>query len=138
MEVLPLFVYGTLRNSQRNYYLLRGKTLSEVPATINNAMLYALRSYPMLMQGDGTVYGELMTLNPTLYVELMHQLDEFEGNTPQDNYLFRRVKQTVTLQHQEQILAWLYVGNPQYLSTVPHSLIPHGDWSRYIQERANA
>ncbi|MEP7289981.1 MAG: gamma-glutamylcyclotransferase family protein, partial [Chloroflexota bacterium] len=43
---LPVFVYGSLRRDQKNYFLLRGKTVSEQPATLDRMGFYRFGGYP--------------------------------------------------------------------------------------------
>lgn len=139
----PIFVYGTLRRGQPNYLaLLRGWTVSEIPASIDHMDLHALRHFPVMVEGESTVYGEWMILHPVAYTRLMAELDRLEGYNPAaDNMqdgLYRRVKRLVRLQPGGEAWAWVYVGNPLMLAQIAHTSIPHGDWVRYQRERGRA
>ncbi|MCC7448904.1 MAG: gamma-glutamylcyclotransferase [Anaerolineae bacterium] len=130
-DQLPLFTYGTLRRGQENYMLLRGNTLAEIPARIEGVALYSLRAYPMLIDGDGMVHGDLMTLHPRIYSRLMADLDQLEGYYPDRESRFVRMQRVVRTEGGADVLAWVYMGSVRILDTEPHVLIPHGDWCRY-------
>lgn len=138
----PVFVYGTLRQGESNYHLLKERTVLELPATINGMVLYALQDFPMMMEvgsAGGKVAGELMTIDPAIYEAVMVVLDQLEDYDPATNSgMYFRVKRDVQLDSGEWVTAWTYLGNPIYLSTVPHDMIAHGDWCRYRQEKTNA
>jgi len=130
-DQLPLFTYGTLRRGQENYMLLRGNTLAEIPARIAGVALYSLRAYPMLIDGDGTAHGDLMTLHPRIYSRLIADLDQLEGYYPDRESRFVRAQRVVRTEGGADVLAWVYIGNARILDAEPHVLIPHGDWCRY-------
>src|SRR5215213_591860 len=133
LEQLPLFTYGTLRRGQENYALLRGNTLNEIPATLEGVALYSLYAYPMIVEGNSVVHGELLTLHPRLYSRVLGDLDQLEGFQPDaaDGSRFRRIERHVKTDNGVTVLAWVYVGNPSVLLNEPHVQIPHGDWCRY-------
>lgn len=130
-DQLPLFVYGTLRQGQENYWLMRGNTVSEVSATIEQMALYSLRAYPMMVEGEGRVYGELITLHPRVYSRLLTDLDQLEGYSPDRDSRFRRVERCVRTEVGSTLLAWVYLGDQRVLEAEAHVAIPHGDWCRF-------
>ncbi len=134
LDQLPLFVYGTLRHDQENYMLLRGNTIAEIPATIPQMALYSLRAYPIIVEGESVVHGELMTLHPQVYSRLLADLDQLEGYRPGKESRFYRMQRPVRSQSGAAFCAWVYVGDHRILGQEPHVLIPHGDWSRYRHE----
>jgi gamma-glutamylcyclotransferase (GGCT)/AIG2-like uncharacterized protein YtfP len=133
-EQLPLFVYGTLRHGQENYSLLRGNTVAEIPAVIERMALYSLRAYPMILEGESVVHGELMTLHPRIYSRLIADLDQLEGYRPGRESRFERVVRCVKTDSGGEVKAWVYVGSTRVLETEMHVLVPHGDWRRYRHE----
>jgi gamma-glutamylcyclotransferase (GGCT)/AIG2-like uncharacterized protein YtfP len=133
-DQLPLFVYGTLRHGQENYALLRGNTVAETPAVIERMALYSLRAYPMIVEGESIVHGELMTLHPRIYTRLLADLDQLEGYRPGADSRFRREQHCVQTEGGAQLVAWVYVGDPRTLAQEPHILVPHGDWRRHRHE----
>ncbi|MFP4322706.1 MAG: gamma-glutamylcyclotransferase family protein [Anaerolineales bacterium] len=138
-DVLPFFVYGTLRRDQTNYHLLRGRVADEFAAYIEDYQLFSLGEVPMAIHrehclvptGDVlTVQGELIYPEPYRYTFIMELLDRLEGYAPDapDDSPYWRVQQTVQLHRGGQVNAWFYQGNPRYLEPW-HMPIPGGDWA---------
>lgn len=131
---LPLFVYGTLRQGQPNYALLRGHVLADQPAMVRGMSLYSLQSYPVVVRGPHTVRGELLTITPRVYDRLLANLDQLEGCAPDDREsMFKRVAIAVEMHAQQPITAWMYLSQRAYLNS-HQVLIAHGDWVQYRQE----
>ncbi|MFN2202750.1 MAG: gamma-glutamylcyclotransferase [Caldilineaceae bacterium] len=121
----PLFVYGTLLTGERAHALLAHCLARTEPASLPNAVIYSLGSYPMLVDGAGEVAGELCWLLPERYADLLVSLDGYEGP------LYSRELRAVRLPGQEvdspheAIQAWVYVGTRLPLHA---SRIESGDW----------
>ncbi len=131
----PLFVYGTLRRGQPNYTVLRGFTVREEAAQIDSMSLFSLGTYPIMVPGDDTVLGELLTLNPRLYGQLLSTLDELEGvDHAGEDSRFRRVLRAVQTAAGQTVSAWLYLGQ-SVLANGNYQRIVHGDWVRFQEER---
>lgn len=131
-EQHPFFFYGTLRHGQENYTLLRDYTISELPAHTDHMALYALGSFPMMVPGDGTVYGELTSIFPHLYHFMLEKIDLLEGYRPYVNHcLYHRQLIPVQLEATgETIEAWAYVGGDECLA--PSALrVNEGDWVKH-------
>lgn len=75
-----VFVYGTLRPGQGNYQrLLAGRTVRESPATAKGLALYG-RGFPYAVPHSGArTVGDLITIRPSLYREVLADLDQLEG-----------------------------------------------------------
>lgn len=114
----PFFVYGTLLPEQPNFYLWRNAVQAIMPATFEPAILYDLGSFPMLIEGTGEqVYGAVVTVEPDQYVSTMTELDALEHYYPDnpDASIYERVLRTVQLKDGTQQVAWLYVGQQQFV-----------------------
>lgn len=136
--ILPFFVYGTLRHGQRNYHLLLNKTLKELPATLSGVVLYAMPAFPALTEGNSTVIGELIMVEPSHYARTLGDLDRLEGYTPgapEAKCMYTRVMRQVTLADGNCADAWVYLGTPTLFESLPHQMIAHGDWCRYVKDR---
>jgi gamma-glutamylcyclotransferase (GGCT)/AIG2-like uncharacterized protein YtfP len=128
----PFFVYGTLRRGQENYMLMRGRTVFEQPASLPEMDLFSLRTYPVMVAGSGTVHGELMTLHPRFYHEMVVELDQLEGASCNVEDLFERRLVSVCLESGANTQAWAYVGRIESLHERGyHVAVPEGNWVAY-------
>ncbi|MFE1802178.1 gamma-glutamylcyclotransferase family protein [Streptomyces sp. NPDC059517] len=137
MNRLPFFVYGTLLRGEANHdAFLRGRTLSETPATLTGALLYEGPGYPYAVETPeahgGVVHGELVTADPAAYPQLLAALDELEEYAPGDPaHLYERVARDVTrTSDAARVRAWVYVAAPTVAAELRASgqLIKGGDW----------
>jgi gamma-glutamylcyclotransferase (GGCT)/AIG2-like uncharacterized protein YtfP len=132
-EQYPFFFYGTMRHSQENYVVLRGRTVFEQLARAYGMTLFSMRSYPAMVPGDRVVQGELMILHPRFYYDLLLELDRAEGYNPDkhDACLFQRTLITVELESGAEVLAWCYMGNSELVKRLTLEEVPGGDWEQY-------
>jgi gamma-glutamylcyclotransferase (GGCT)/AIG2-like uncharacterized protein YtfP len=147
LDELPLFVYGTLRVGRGNYRrLLAGKTLCVVPATLPDHALYiaAYPYYPYVTAAEngGFVVGDLFTLRPEVYAELLTALDALEGYRPDDPegsaYLRvrRPVRHAVADGEPRTVEAWVYcAGQRLRAAATEERHIPGGDWVAHQRAR---
>jgi gamma-glutamylcyclotransferase (GGCT)/AIG2-like uncharacterized protein YtfP len=135
----PIFVYGSLRHGMENYGMLRGRTLSEVPATLVGAQMYSLGWFPMLVEAadDYTVRGELMILHPQHYSRVLTSLDRLEGYDENDeaHSLYLRVRCPVRSKSGREVMAWVYMGSESRVTSRHGEIVAGGDWIRYTQDR---
>ena len=112
-----LFVYGTLMRGYALHRLLAGGATFLGDAAVRGSLV-DLRGYPGLVDGPGSVRGELYRLHDA---ELLPVLDRAEG------YNFERCRAGVRLADGRRSRAWVY----RYRG-VPHRgvPIPHGDYRR--------
>ncbi|MCT9141474.1 gamma-glutamylcyclotransferase family protein, partial [Streptomyces violarus] len=118
---LPFFVYGTLRPGEVNHDLfLRGRTRSEEPGRLADAVLYAGPGYPYAVEepGGGEVNGELVTALPESYGALLAELDRLEDYVPGDpRSLYVRVERKIVRNADgAAVRAWVYVAGPAVTS----------------------
>jgi gamma-glutamylcyclotransferase (GGCT)/AIG2-like uncharacterized protein YtfP len=132
---LPFFVYGTLRPGEVNHGLfLRGRTLSEEPGRLADAVLYEGPGYPYAVEepGRGTVSGELVTALPEAYAGLLAELDRLEEYVPGDpRSLYERVERKVVREADgTAVRAWVYVAAPAVATRLRARgrAIAGGDW----------
>lgn len=131
--MLPVFVYGTLRNGFGNYqWALAGKTEKEETALLEGS-LYPVRhggGFPCLIEEEeGLVHGELMYIKPELYDDVMQSLDNLEGYNPKhpEHSMYRRVLRIVRV-GSKTVKAYVYVWNRHTPRT---DRIESGDWARF-------
>ncbi|MEW2586413.1 gamma-glutamylcyclotransferase family protein [Streptomyces virginiae] len=131
---LPFFVYGTLRPGEVNHDLfLRGRTASEEPATLPDAVLYDGPGYPYAVHRPGTtVVGELITAAPGGYAALLaalDQLEEYEGPGRPGN-VYDRIARDALRPDGTAVRAWVYLASPLIARDLRErgAEIPGGDW----------
>ncbi|MFD4631980.1 gamma-glutamylcyclotransferase family protein [Streptomyces sp. NPDC058284] len=134
---LPFFVYGTLRPGGPNHAAyLRGRTASEEPAHLPDAVLYDGPGYPYAVEapGEGPVRGELVTALPAAYDRLLAALDILEEYVPGDpRNLYERIARDVTRADGTAVRAWVYVAAPRPAAGLraSGSVIGGGDWTTH-------
>lgn len=121
MEQL-VFVYGTLRQGERNHYLIDSAKLVTRQAWLKGKLIDTGKDYPALLLGSNDrVYGEIYEVNN----ELLKTLDELEGFTGQGkkNH-YERCEQVISSDLGEfKALVYFY---PKEVSDSP--VVPFGDW----------
>jgi gamma-glutamylcyclotransferase (GGCT)/AIG2-like uncharacterized protein YtfP len=129
--MLPVFVYGTLRNGFGNYnWALKGKTEKEETALLEGS-IYPVHSgggFPCLIEEEGLVHGELMYIKPDLYDDVMQSLDNLEGYFPKresTSMYVRRVRDVHV--GTKTIKAYVYV----YNRPLRTKRIESGDWVKF-------
>ena len=138
MRQHSVFVYGTLRPGQGNHRrLLAGRTMRELPATAAGLALYG-RGIPYAVPQPGAqVVGELITITPELYRDVLTDLDHLEGyypRRPKASHYIRKARSVVTTNRTPNggtwlavHTAWIYLAGPDVdPNTMPR--ITDDDW----------
>ncbi|GAB2736873.1 gamma-glutamylcyclotransferase family protein [Kitasatospora kifunensis] len=138
---LPFFVYGTLRTGQRNHsHFLGGRCVRIEPAVLAGATLHEGPGYPYVVTDPDLgkqVHGELITVRPDEFAQVLAALDELEGCRPDGTGLYLRLPLPVTVAadpaaaHSERVTAWVYLaGRDQAARLRAHPApIASGDWT---------
>ncbi len=129
---LPIFVYGTLRSGEYNWQrYLKDRTQREQPAVAPQHVLYA-NEFPYVVDGEGTVLGDLITIAPAQYAEVLHDIDGLEQFDPASGTGWYLRVARVVLVDAAPTLAWIYHAGPSVLAKLnPAERIPGGDWVHY-------
>lgn len=122
--MLPFFVYGTLRRTGSNAHMLQGKVARTATAQADRLTMLHMGTYPMCVEGQDVICGELVWVKPEDYSQILARLDALEGHPD----YYHRVKRRVTvLPGGNLVQAWIYLGtHPQDHHDCPR--IAHGDW----------
>lgn len=128
-----LFVYGTLKRGHANHYLIEPYVNSIQPAWLRGE-LYCVRQFPMLLEGEGVVRGELLAFEPDILERVLPLVDELEGYASDDpeQSLYLRTIVDVTTGPAEAASAYTYVYNRASATAGalgPLSRVPSGDWT---------
>lgn len=118
----PLAVYGTLRNGQSAYFLLNGKTTSEVTVRVNGYGLwlrpgYSWWSFMIPSTSTDSVVTERMTLRSSLYSSTLREVDEWERYDPNKPLASQNYNRKLVTDRQGR-RAWAYVAGSQMGSYV--------------------
>ena len=127
-----IVLYGSLmRGLGAMDELGASERLRFVGPSIVTGELFDLDRYPGLRHGDGRVIAELYAL---LDVEVVRDLDEFEGYSASRPRESLYIREKVALIEPKGAEAWVYVYNE-----VPDAStrIIGGDWRAHLIERAN-
>jgi gamma-glutamylcyclotransferase (GGCT)/AIG2-like uncharacterized protein YtfP len=118
-----VFVYGTLmRGCSRRHYLSAGRFDGDAST---DGRLISLGDYPALINGAGTVRGELYTFTDLpAALDVLDEVEEFDPTNPEGSE-FVRDAQRVRRDDGTELLAWLYIYN-RPRGTAP--IITSGDW----------
>ncbi|MFM7088047.1 MAG: gamma-glutamylcyclotransferase [Candidatus Paceibacterota bacterium] len=130
LELIPLFVYGTLRNggdlhAQLMPYIRSGA----VPATITGRLAKAAAGdWPVLLEASGSdqfVIGEVYLVDASSLLLLLTE------------ELLYGYSLTWAKVRSEQGFGWAVVCNWPWTEGFDE-VIPHGDWLRYLAERVRS
>lgn len=135
---LPFFVYGTLKRGEPNYArFLAGHTLAEIPARLPAAALYTAGPYPFLVQASDlvlpadSVIGQIITIRPSEYDQVLLLLDDLEGYVVGgSNNLYERISAAVETADGPQ-QAYLYIAGAateQAIRAGELQKVPGGNW----------
>ena len=108
VELLPLFVFGTLRRGQCNHHYLQGRYSRMTPAVLHG---YGKRHPLMIVPRVGSsVPGELYEIRPDAWNQTIRGWDDLEGIGPgsERGTEYHRKKVTVVTPAGE-VTAWAYV-----------------------------
>lgn len=108
-----LFVYGTLKRGHANHPQLGGAPFVGA-ATMPGVDLHDLGPFPMAIDGEGAVQGEVFQVD----AGTLNRLDRFEG-APR---LYRREARALS----DGRRAWIYLGRARQVRHSPR--LPHGIW----------
>jgi gamma-glutamylcyclotransferase (GGCT)/AIG2-like uncharacterized protein YtfP len=108
-----VFVYGTLKRGHGNHHWL-AEAVFLGTTTLRGAVLHDLGPFPMAIEGEGTVWGEVYGVDePGLA-----RLDRLEG-CPR---LYRRCRRVLA----DGRKAWVYLGSWRQVRNVPR--VADGCW----------
>lgn len=116
MSKSAIFVYGSLMKGMVHHSKV-ASFVKESHQASTTGVLYRLPSgYPAMVEGDGTVRGELLELDN--FSEIIKLLDEFEGfsqTNPAKSLHMRAEKQVVVDGSSDPIVAYTYLLNEKKL-----------------------
>ncbi len=133
MQSINVFVYGTLKPDESNYFLCADHVASFQKA-IAHAYLYHLPfNYPAIVPGDAITFGYVLRFRDRAILEI---LDDYEQHDPEaiasfgaDNDYERKEIEVFDPKGDSLGLAWAYVMKPKQIDRLNGVLIPSGTWN---------
>jgi gamma-glutamylcyclotransferase (GGCT)/AIG2-like uncharacterized protein YtfP len=110
-----LFVYGTLMRGRSNHHRIERAVRIE-PATVRGLLFGLPEGYPALLEGEGTVHGELCFFDDL--ESILPEVDAYEGS------LYARIRCEAAVEEQ-RYPAWCYAVREIPPGAWP---IPSGRW----------
>ena len=141
-----VFVYGTLRPRQGNYRrLLAGRTVRESPATAKGHALYGIGFPYAVPQPGGRIVGDLITIEPALYRDVLADLDALEGyhaHRPATSHYIRTTRSIIATNPlpgggtwETFHTAWIYLAGPCTTTPTTMPRITDDDWLAHVSAR---
>lgn len=94
--MLPVFVYGSLRRSQRGHHVVEPYVVSAQTATARGRRVETAQWYPgVVFDGDELIDGELLYLDDSRYADALDRVDDYESA----GRLYERVTVTASTPH---------------------------------------
>lgn len=128
MSKNTLFVYGSFMKGMVHHGKL-ASTVTEIKSATCEGILYRLPvGYPAMVEGNGTVKGDLLTLEN--FKELLPLMDEFEGFSPlnPEKSLYTRLEKPVQVEGSNKaVMTQVYFLNPAKLPKEA-KIIESGDY----------
>jgi gamma-glutamylcyclotransferase (GGCT)/AIG2-like uncharacterized protein YtfP len=113
MSKNTLFVYGSLMKGMVHHNKITALVKDLKPATTEGLLYRLAVGYPAMVEGQGIVKGELLTLNN--FKDIIKILDEFEGYSPTnpEKSLYFRVEKPIMVDGAKKpVTSFAYLLNP--------------------------
>jgi gamma-glutamylcyclotransferase (GGCT)/AIG2-like uncharacterized protein YtfP len=124
-----IFVYGVLMRGFDLHHHMAGAVFVS-PAT-TRGKLYEVGAYPGMIEGDGTVRGELYRVDDiAVALEVLDEVEEYDPLDAAASPYVRAVRNVRLEQDGSETAAWLYLYNRE-VKGLP--LISSGDWRSYVE-----
>jgi gamma-glutamylcyclotransferase (GGCT)/AIG2-like uncharacterized protein YtfP len=123
-----LFVYGTLLNSQSNFYRL-GQNAKLICAGSIRAKMFTTGSFPYIMFSNSSkniVHGELYQLPYNVIINNIDRLEGYKINSLSSLYF--RKKTIVNSNLNVKFNAFVYIASSFLHKTTHGNPIPSGNW----------
>ncbi|MCC6277819.1 MAG: gamma-glutamylcyclotransferase [Oligoflexia bacterium] len=131
-KAASLFVYGSLMKGMVHHGKLASQVKDVKPASCPGLLYRLPVGYPAMIEGEGTVKGELLTINN--FKEVFAILDEFEGfspTNPEKSLYVRAEKQIAVDGGKKPVNGFVYVLNRNKLPKEA-TLIESGDYKQSL------
>ncbi|MBE9056610.1 gamma-glutamylcyclotransferase [Sphaerospermopsis sp. LEGE 08334] len=87
---MNVFVYGTLKPGESNYYLCENYVIAAKQAIASGKLFNLPMVYPAMTLGDGKVYGYLLSFPDSQILPALDDLEDYESTRPMSKNLYNR------------------------------------------------
>ncbi|ABG86722.1 gamma-glutamylcyclotransferase family protein [Clostridium perfringens] len=137
-----IFVYGSLRTGFFNYEkYLKGKVIKSELGRVKGTLYHmSKKGYPALIEGDGFVYGEVMTIID--YENVINAIDLMEGylGVNKKNNEYNRIEMDVEIlgkKSSEKCYVYYYGMNDKDDFENNSILIQDGNWRNFMLKKVS-
>lgn len=144
--MINIFVYGTLKPSEKNYAICASHVVVSQPALTDGRLYELPLGYPAMTLEAGTVYGTVLSFANASILQI---LDAYERHDPEEFYTHaphqcleqnEYDRQSIAVYDQtRQCLgnAWSYLMTEAQIQRLGGILLPDGQWHQPQDSRAN-
>lgn len=87
---MNVFVYGTLKPGESNYYLCEHQVLTAKQAVASGKLFHLPSGYPAMTPGDDQVHGYLLCFPDSLILPTLDDLEDYQSTRPMSENLYYR------------------------------------------------
>uniref|UniRef100_UPI003EB7C63A gamma-glutamylcyclotransferase family protein n=1 Tax=Okeanomitos corallinicola TaxID=3231550 RepID=UPI003EB7C63A len=122
-NVINVFVYGTLKPGESNYYLCENYVIAAKQAVARGKLFHLPEGYPAMTPGDDQVHGYLLSFPDSQVLRILDELEDYHPNKSGSENLYQR-EYIEIFQPTGEFLgwAWVYLMTPEkvdQLSGIP-------------------
>lgn len=89
-EELRVFVYGTLKPGESNYYLCENHVIAAKQAIASGKLFHLPAGYPAMTPGDDQVHGYLLCFPDSLILPVLDDLEDYQSTRSMSENLYYR------------------------------------------------
>jgi gamma-glutamylcyclotransferase (GGCT)/AIG2-like uncharacterized protein YtfP len=87
---MKVFVYGTLKPGESNYYLCENYVIAAKKAIAKGKLFHLPVGYPAMTPGEGKVYGYLLSFPDSQILPTLDELEDYDPQKPMSENIYNR------------------------------------------------
>ncbi|TAE52283.1 MAG: gamma-glutamylcyclotransferase [Nostocales cyanobacterium] len=120
---MNVFVYGTLKPGESNYYLCENYVISAKQAIANGKLYHLPEDYPAMTPGDDQIQGYLLSFPDSQVLPILDDLEDYHPTRSiSENLYYRQYIEVFEPSGVFLAWAWVYLMTPErvtQLSGIP-------------------
>ena len=127
---MNIFVYGTLKPGESNYYLCKNYVIAAKPAIAHGKLFHLPIGYPAMTLGQDQVHGYLLSFANSQLLPTLDELEDYDPKQPKSENIYNR-QYIEVFQPKEASLgqAWAYLMTPEKVSQFAGIPVLDGCWN---------